>query len=314
MTLQKLFLGPPFRQLRSIKDYFNFFVITLSKRPKLTLAVYAIWIVTTLATAIFGPRVWSISPYWAFLIGVAGFFVKFVMSNSGANRVRALEISVNNDLSIRSQFLDPAPKDAREGFRNVRPPDGFDGAVHISDEINTKAFQQDDWDCPIVVDESNARQDSVVGRIRADARLFKAYGFQKTLGQFLKKPLINENKVGILTDFSVEMQNIQIFKTNYYSTLCAGEASLSDFSEKEGGVKTVVNRAATRVPFNLDGASATLNPLSAGRPHDKPSRRKPLGDYQGQLPRRVHSIQKRVARGGKADALGVGVGGLGRLR
>lgn len=261
----KLFFKPPFRQLRSIFDYFWYFEVGLSRRPWLTLGLYLAIVTLTVLTAILGPRVWAISSYWSGLIIIAGMAVRYLAAKMSSNRAGALEMSTNADLSARSQFLDPASSDEKAGFRNARPPDGFDGAVHLSDDMNTQTFQQDAWDCQLVVDQINARQDAVKQGIRANARLFKAYGLQKTLSQFLKKALINEKKLGISSDLSAEMTEIKVFQTDYYTTLCAGEASLTDFSAKDGATKRVVNHSSTRVPYNLTERTATLNPLSSGR-------------------------------------------------
>lgn len=264
--LAKIFLDPPLRQIRSIWDYFAFFEFGLSKKPKLWVTIVILGPLLSIAIAKLGPRLWTILPILGLTMVVAMPILNFVKSRIGPNRVKLLELHDNTQLVELSDKLKPVDSDALQGFKNVKKRSGFDSSIHLSVPLNQATFQIPNWDCHIQLDTKNTRQEAIISNIRSNARFYRRYGLQTTKKQFLKKALINEKKVGIASDLTTDMTSIKLFATDYYSTLCTGERALSDFSENLSGKRQVTCPAKTRIPFDLFGKPARLNPLSAENP------------------------------------------------
>ena len=264
--LVKLLSNPPFRQFRSVWDYFRFFEFGLSGWPKTWLLLVTAGGVLTAAIAVLGPRSWLILPKLGLVLVLLLPILKFVASRIGPNRAKKLEFPKNIQFVELSDNLEPAALDVEQGFENARKRSGFDSSIHHSPRLNKTKFQVDDWDCKIELELCSSRQKSITANIRSNARFYRRLGAQTTVKQFFGKALINEKKLGIASDLTTDMTSIRMFPTDYYSTLCTGETALSDFSEIQSGKRQVTCPARTRVPFDLISKTARLNPLSSEKP------------------------------------------------
>lgn len=254
------------RQIRSLWDYYLFFEIKISQHPLTLILLHILSFILFFLNFFMSEGVWFINVILGFVIILAVPIVRALISRLGTNRVNSLEFSENKQLLDLSDELKPSRKDSLQGFENFTKKSGFESSVHLSNKINQKTFQKPDWDCKINFDTNSARQKSIISNIRLNSRYFRRYGRQITLEQLFKKPLINEEKVGLHSDITTDMSSIDLFSTDYYSTLCASDSALIDFTEVHEGKRQVINRARGRAPFNFLNSPKTLNPISAEKP------------------------------------------------
>ena len=258
------------RSVRAIKDYFVFFEWRLQKRPILYSILATLVAICPVFVDLLAPRDWGnwafLSPVFATAIVVLGFLERS-LTTYGPKRI---DFRPNSKLKELTKTVKPSELEEAAGFETVPPKNGAIGSITYSPDFNAKFICSEDWDPQLTKHAKSERYRNIIVAIRQNAREFRALGFRTFLGSLApnRKALINEKKIGLMTDILPETEVVEVYQTDYFSDMCLVTNGLKDIWELHDHEERIADDAMLRrMPYtNTSSGELRLREFSISSP------------------------------------------------
>ena len=240
------------RYFRSFWDYLIYFEWKLQKHKKLVLILAALGLVLPVLVNIFAPRNWGAYKN-------ASFVIPFVMILLGIIK-RALSVYGRQNISFESskkvislsENVLPSELEESRGFVTVKKDNGGTGAFVYSREFNKSFVANRAWDPELECHDRSSRYSAVIANVRSQATENRIAVLGSLFGSLRlgKKTLINESKVGLMTDLKPNTETVEVYKTDYFSDMCLITNGMKNIVSKSDGQITVISPAIPkRMPY-----------------------------------------------------------------
>ena len=246
---------------RSLYEGFRFFVVELSCSPRSYWWVWVAFLVVTLFLNYHRSQFKYLIP----VVLVLWVLDRFKGYLSPLSKPR-FSTSPNAKVLKEINESRPCDGDKKRGYRReaLKPKSVVAGSVHLSKEFNVRrmADPKRDVDIEILVG-ANSPYEKIISGIRRDSDAFSQIGMRRIREKlFDGLPLINERKIGIASDFDVNMDKLRVFETCYFATWCSGELAVENINWENKFTKSVYSDSRKRIPFKEYKKKLVLKPLS----------------------------------------------------
>ncbi|MEM8987294.1 MAG: hypothetical protein AAGC95_11275 [Pseudomonadota bacterium] len=210
------------RYIRAVKDYLFFYEWKLQNRPGLRATLLTTAILLPNLLNWMAPRDWGNFSYLSPIFAVGIFVTGLAARSLNAYGPRKNEFRDNAIIQKLSSEVNPSEVEVEAGFISVPPRNGAVGAIVYSRNFNANFICNPAWDPILQKYKKSERYKNIISEIKKNANAFRADGFRKLLASLFSsnKALINEEKVGLMTDLLPDISEIEIYRTDYFSDMC----------------------------------------------------------------------------------------------
>jgi hypothetical protein len=125
------------------------------------------------------------------------------------------------------------------------------GSIIVSESFNVQYVMNPSWNPNINIDKSGAIYSNILNNLRNKADLYSKIIQHKSWKSLRSRlPLINEGKIGILSNIITDIEAVKIYETDYFVGLLTGNMAVNDIQEYRGGVPITKSVATDRLLFN----------------------------------------------------------------
>lgn len=159
----------------------------------------------------------------------------------------------------------PSAQERKRGWRVLKLTGRPRNAFLTSSILNSTIVSDGGWNPKIVVDESNIHYGRLLSKISTHEQhmreMIKAK-IEKAITDPRVRPLINERKIALTSDFEVQMTEIHAFQSCYFASMLTTDISCKDLTLSNELGDTVISKAKRNFPMQKEQGKDCIPSIS----------------------------------------------------